>query len=319
MNVLDSRHAKALNRVLNFAHSANRQPLQLDQLADVACLSKFHFIRVFQKHVGESPGCFVSRTRLERAASLLKHCTDLPISDIAAQAGFTSAASFSRKFADYSGSCPRAFRLGKPRCQTQKNGAPKNKPKVWRDKTICAGTDNAHLPLSLRVTTLRRTRVAYVRTIGRYGGCDGIREAMARIWRFGEHNNLLPQSAGMIGISWDFSSMTPTALRRYDACIPVPDQFPDDLSVSFQSVPGGKYAVGRFAYRRPEELVGIWRIFAAVLTLSPLLKSWYADIDVGPWYEFYIDEQQGDDYLIDLYAPLRPASKRRRVYQSYAG
>ena len=43
------------------------EPLDLDLLADLAGLSRFHFLRQFQATYGVTPAAYLSRGRIERA------------------------------------------------------------------------------------------------------------------------------------------------------------------------------------------------------------------------------------------------------------
>lgn len=48
------------------------RPLTLDDLAAVACLSKYHFLRLFRATYGVTPMEYVSQRRIERAQDLLR-------------------------------------------------------------------------------------------------------------------------------------------------------------------------------------------------------------------------------------------------------
>jgi len=66
----------------------------LETLADIACLSKFHFLRVFKAVVGETPAAFARRRRLEAAAEAIARGDP---QDIAArQAGYANRHVFKR-------------------------------------------------------------------------------------------------------------------------------------------------------------------------------------------------------------------------------
>lgn len=81
----------------------------LEELARLAGLSRSGFASRFTELVGESPGKYVSARRLGHAAHLLTH-TDLPVSTVAARAGYASDAAFSRAFAAHHGVPPGEFR-----------------------------------------------------------------------------------------------------------------------------------------------------------------------------------------------------------------
>jgi AraC-like DNA-binding protein len=84
----------------------------LEQLAEVAGLSKYHFLRQFSQVVGMTPGAYLRTLRLCHAARKLR-TTDMPILEVALSVGFADHPSFSRAFARYMGMTPSEYqRLG---------------------------------------------------------------------------------------------------------------------------------------------------------------------------------------------------------------
>ncbi|MCU1594171.1 MAG: DNA-binding protein AraC-type [Frankiales bacterium] len=97
-----------LRRARDHADLNYREPLDLDALAAVAGLSKFHFQRLFTATYGRSPAEYVSLRRLERAQDLLR-ATNLTVTEVCHAVGFTSLGSFSSRFRDLVGETPSAF------------------------------------------------------------------------------------------------------------------------------------------------------------------------------------------------------------------
>ena len=73
------------------------QDLGLEDMAEEACLSPYHFHRTFRQVYGVTPHQYVQRLRLKQAARFLKE-TDLPIANVCAKSGFDSVPSFSTLF-----------------------------------------------------------------------------------------------------------------------------------------------------------------------------------------------------------------------------
>src|SRR5580698_8818879 len=73
------------------------ETIDLRDLADHACLSRFHFHRVFQALLGETVGEMVRRLRLERAGRRLA-ATKIPITELAFEAGYSTHEAFIRAF-----------------------------------------------------------------------------------------------------------------------------------------------------------------------------------------------------------------------------
>lgn len=82
--------------------------VSLDELADAAGLSKYHFLRQFSQVVGMTPGAYLRTLRLCHAARKLRN-TDLPILEIALSVGFADHPSFSRAFARHMGMTPSEY------------------------------------------------------------------------------------------------------------------------------------------------------------------------------------------------------------------
>jgi transcriptional regulator GlxA family with amidase domain len=85
------------------------QPLDIPELARIALVSEAHFIRSFRATFGETPHRYLQRRRLERAMRLLRE-TDIPVTEVCLDVGFTSLGTFSRTFHEIVGTSPRAYR-----------------------------------------------------------------------------------------------------------------------------------------------------------------------------------------------------------------
>jgi AraC family transcriptional regulator len=100
---------KRLCLSLNYLHSYYAQEISLDELAAIACLSKFHYLRVFKSVFQLSPYQYLLKLRLEKAGELLKH-TSIPVSIISIELGFQNITSFSRLFHQRYGYSPTEYR-----------------------------------------------------------------------------------------------------------------------------------------------------------------------------------------------------------------
>jgi AraC-like DNA-binding protein len=83
--------------------------LDLDTLAAVAGISKWHFVRTFEATFGETPIRYLTRRRIERAAELLRNA-NLTVTEVCMLVGFASLGSFSSRFAALVGDSPTAYR-----------------------------------------------------------------------------------------------------------------------------------------------------------------------------------------------------------------
>ena len=92
--------------------------IDLETLASIAGLSRFHFSRAFKVSFGLSPHKYLQQERLRRACELMEH-TDSSITDIALQVGFASSSELARTFKLFKGHSPRQYRSALPRRMSQ--------------------------------------------------------------------------------------------------------------------------------------------------------------------------------------------------------
>ena len=101
---------KRLCYSLNYLHSFYNREITLDQLSGIACLSKFHYLRLFKSVFHLSPHQYLLRLRLEKAQELLRQ-TQIPVTEISVTVGFENNTSFSRLFQQRFGQSPVNYRL----------------------------------------------------------------------------------------------------------------------------------------------------------------------------------------------------------------
>ena len=83
--------------------------LSADDLAGVARMSKYHFLRGFKRVTGYTVVTYINLLRCKAAVRLLAS-GDAPVSRIAADCGFENLSYFSRVFERYIGTLPSRFR-----------------------------------------------------------------------------------------------------------------------------------------------------------------------------------------------------------------
>lgn len=83
--------------------------MSLAEYADLCCMSKYHFLRVFKSVTGATPIEYRSRIRIEHAKEMLSNGY-LSVSEISEALGYTSPAYFSDSFKRATGMSPRGYR-----------------------------------------------------------------------------------------------------------------------------------------------------------------------------------------------------------------
>jgi AraC-like DNA-binding protein len=105
--------ARHLLRAKDLADARYFEPLDVDDLAQAAGLSRAHFSREFRRAFGEPPHSYLLTRRLERAAALLR-TTDRSVADICFSVGLQSVGSFTTSFTRTYGVSPTAYRTAFP-------------------------------------------------------------------------------------------------------------------------------------------------------------------------------------------------------------
>jgi transcriptional regulator GlxA family with amidase domain len=98
-----------LQRIQAYAQTHIARQLSMEELAGSASCSEASVYRLFREHVHTTPGRWLTRLRMERAASLLRTST-LSVREIGERVGFTDPFHFSRVFKRERGVSPRTYR-----------------------------------------------------------------------------------------------------------------------------------------------------------------------------------------------------------------
>jgi AraC-like DNA-binding protein len=107
--VIEDETFRRLCRSRDFLAASFDRRVVLADAASEACLSPFHYHRVFAKAFGETPHDFLSRLRIDRAKELLARDT-CPVTEVCLAAGYESLGSFSTRFRSAVGHSPSEYR-----------------------------------------------------------------------------------------------------------------------------------------------------------------------------------------------------------------
>ncbi len=96
-------------RAIEYAETYMQDPISVTKLADVACMSPWHFSRCFSEAVGEPPYRWIQRRRAERAVELIRYST-LSLAVIAAKCGFSDQSGMGAAVKSLTGLTPSVLR-----------------------------------------------------------------------------------------------------------------------------------------------------------------------------------------------------------------
>jgi AraC family transcriptional regulator len=103
------RDERRISAALRHIEARVDQPLSIAELARLAAMSPYHFLRTFRTLAGMTPHQFILHTRMKRAAVSLRRTSE-NVSAIAFAAGFGDLSTFNRRFQRIFGSSPSAYR-----------------------------------------------------------------------------------------------------------------------------------------------------------------------------------------------------------------
>lgn len=98
-----------IQRAILYVSEHFTEPISLQQLADVACLSPYYFTRSFRKETGMTPHQYILETRY-RSAQFLLASTEQSVKEIALSTGFADESSFCASFRKRMGQTPSQYR-----------------------------------------------------------------------------------------------------------------------------------------------------------------------------------------------------------------
>lgn len=104
-----SKRNNSMKAAIDFIAQNYNRHISAEEAAAVAGYSKYHFLRIFKEAAGMEFSRYINRVRFEHAAVLLKE-TNLSVTDIALNTGFSDSAYFTRKFKEEFHTTPLVFR-----------------------------------------------------------------------------------------------------------------------------------------------------------------------------------------------------------------
>jgi len=102
-------YLKQFNDLLAYIDEHYMDELTLEDTASLMGFSKFHFSRLFKDYTGYTFCDYLNYRRIKATEELLPH-TDMPITEIAMQVGFSSISTFNRLFRVYKKCSPSEYR-----------------------------------------------------------------------------------------------------------------------------------------------------------------------------------------------------------------
>jgi AraC family transcriptional regulator len=248
-------YAIRLERVVTWLADHLDDTLDLARLAEVACMSPYHFHRIYHAMQGETAADTVRRLRLHRAAVELI-ASERPVPRIAHRAGYRSQEAFTRAFKAAYGVPPARYRAsfipkerrsqgtpprrsgrqqGMPPRRSGRQGIPADMPMTGRMED--------EMEITSYQATIRETPPIRVAALAHRGDYQTIGATFQRLSTIAAEQGLFGPTTRSFGIYYDDPSATPRDALRSDACMTVPDGWTPSGELQLREIRGGRYVV----------------------------------------------------------------------------
>ncbi|WP_230397927.1 AraC family transcriptional regulator [Novisyntrophococcus fermenticellae] len=107
--VKQKEYLEVIMNACNYINRHYQENLTLEETANISGFSKFHFTRIFKQFMNMTFYEYLNSKRVKRAEELL-YSTELSITDVAMNSGFSSLSAFNRTFKSVNGCSPSGFR-----------------------------------------------------------------------------------------------------------------------------------------------------------------------------------------------------------------
>ena len=308
-NASQAEYISRINRVMEYIDKHYNDQVNLNELAQVAHFSPFHFHRIFTTLIGETPAVFFLRIRTEKAAQKLKDFKTRTISDIAFECGFSSMSFFARSFKKHFGMSATQYRKNefplvvKDGVYYSKNGQPLSKI-----GQIYTSHNNEFCTVNLKQLIIMETnvivkempemQVIYCRHTGQF---NEIHKAYDKLMQFAAPRGLIKPDSHTITVYHDDPSVTEIEKVRQSACLVVENEVKTEGEIGKMTIPKGKFAVGHFEIS-VTEFEQAWNTMCVWFT-----QSGYEPGDGNPYEFYYCDPENHPEnkFVLDICIPVK--------------
>ena len=220
-----------LQRAAEYIQEHYIEALTLEQLASVACYSKYHFHRLFRDHFGETVNDYIRRVRLEQAACRLATDLNASVSQIAQACGFSSSQNFAKAFRAHFGISPTSAR---------QNPVPWLCGKTYHPKKA----DQDHPSFSAEIKDFPSLRVARMRSIDAESA-EAQSQCADRLMAWAFTKGFIEPESKMIAVGRKELSADISDPFLFDPCMTVSEKAEDEGDIFISSLTACRCAVLR--------------------------------------------------------------------------
>ncbi len=233
-------YQQRLAKVVDYIYQNLDAPLDVNTLADVACMSPYHFHRIYRLMTGETINTSIRRLRLFVSASDLIR-SDKSIAAIAKQFNYASIEAYSRAFTQLFRQPPSEYRqLHRASPASLEQLA----PQTWM-RFQPFYDQESQLMYPVEITEMPTIHLIGIKHQGDY---MKIGQAFDKLCMYAGSHNLFTERSRSFGIYYQDPKTVPTEELESVACISVddPDLVIDDQQIIKLSIPASRAAAIMF-------------------------------------------------------------------------
>ena len=305
---MNNKYKIRIDQVIQYIESNLSNKISLTEVANVSHFSAYHFHRIFTGIIGETVNDYIVRRRLERAINLLIFKSELSITRVALESGFSSSANFSKAVKLHFGFSPSEIRnpnkvkdskIGKISSKYGKDFKPSDLYPTRITNEVMKKNKLEDTNMNVEVRECDRQRLCTLASERGYES-GAIYQAWDKLIDWATNNGIKQEGQERFAFAFDNPTITPVDRCRYSASVVVGEDVHIQLPFSQSEIPKGKYAVLYFKGSSEETIKAQLSIYSDWLPDSGF------EPDNFPILERYLNDARVDGYVeMEIHVKLK--------------
>lgn len=305
---MNKKYKVRIDRVIQYIEANLANNISLAEVASVSHFSAYHFHRIFTGIVGETVNDYIVRRRLECAVNLLIFKTELSVTQVALDSGYSSSANFSKAVRLHFGFSPSEIRnpekikdskIGKISSKYGKDFNPSDLYPTRITNEVMSKTNLEDTNMNIEVRELDSQRVCTLASERGYEP-DAIYQAWDKLIDWAVCNGIKQDEQKRFAFAFDNPTVTPVDKCRYTASVVIGEDVQVKPPFLLSEIPKGKYAV-LYYKGSPEEAIK-----AQLGVYSDWLPDSGFEPDDFPMLERYLNDARIDGYIeMEIHVKLK--------------